>query len=169
MMAKRRETRRRKRSERRERTPEELAAAREAQELEAAAGDGVDDDRAVVGERSWTGVAGASLGILIMGMVGVSTLLWPPEDASRLWAIPFAMLAAGFVPALWVTSRASAVRQRVLRGTVVGCLLVAFGSTFVLASPVVAVILMPPTALLAVSAGLIFQGANREPAARRKR
>lgn len=103
-----------------------------------------------------------------MGALGLSVLIEPSEDVSRLAGIPFVLLGAGFVPALWVSLRPSPIRRLVLRTTVIGCLLTAFGSTIVFTTASIAVILMPSSALLAIAAGLIFQG-RRETPAKKKR
>lgn len=166
-MAKRKEKRRQKRQERRERSLEEREAAREA--MEEASPEAVQraDESPVPGAgRSWTGIIGAGLGILAMGGIGLTLLIETSEDVSRWAGVPFLLLAAGFGPALWVSARPSRIRQRVLRATVIGCLLTAFASTFVFTTAAIAVMLMPSSALLAIAAGLIFQGFGRTQAKR---
>lgn len=157
MPPKRRERRRRKRRGRKERPPEERVSApgsrEEASEAESQ-GEG-----AVSGEGvSWTGVAGAVMGVVpLTALAGI--VLVDPGDAERTWALLFALPAAGFVPALWVSITESANRQRIQRATVIGSLLLVFVSTF-LVGLILAFVLMPATALLAIAAGLIFQGSG---------
>lgn len=99
-----------------------------------------------------------------MGFAPMSLLagivLVDPGDASRTWALLFALPGAGFLPALWASIRPTPNRERIQRATVIGCLLLAFASTF-LVGLIVAVVLMPATALLAIAAGLIFQGGRQ--------
>lgn len=159
-MAKRKEKRREKRQERRERSPEERAQARDAAE----APDTHEERPAPIGV-SWTGFAGSGFGVLSMGALAVIVLA-DPGEASRTWSLLFGLPAVGFLPALWASISPTPARMQVLRATVVGCLLLAFVSSFLLGL-IMAVVLMPPTALLAVAAGLIFQG--RGSAAPKKR
>lgn len=162
-MGKRKEKRRLRRQERRERTPEEREVARA--EWEEAAAEQEATPSAAVRGVSWMGLIGSGMGFVSMGTLAVVVLV-DPGEASRTWALLFALPAVGFLPALWASVAPTPVRMQVLRGTVIGCLLLAFAGSFLLGL-IVAVLLMPATALLAIAAGLIFQG--RSGAAQKSR
>jgi len=105
---------------------------------------------------SWTGLIGGLLGFLFPSQSAVYTIVWP-GDASRLSAIPLFLVALIYVPAVWVSLFRSPRRQRVLRTVLVVSLpLVVLGIVFF--GPAFATLLLVPSTLLAVAAGLVFQG-----------
>jgi hypothetical protein len=84
-----------------------------------------------------------------------------PGEGSRWWSPAFAVTALAFVPAVVVAVRPAAARDAVLRFTTIGCLILAVAGTLVF-GPILAFLLAPATALLAVAAGLIWQGGARK-------
>jgi hypothetical protein len=105
---------------------------------------------------SYTGIAGASLGILIFAGVTVAVLLDPGSN-TRLWAVPFAAMALAFLPALVVSMTGGPRREVVLRATTGFCLVAAILGSLPLGFGF-ALLMAPPLALIASAAGLIFQG-----------
>jgi hypothetical protein len=80
-------------------------------------------------------------------------------DGPRTWGIAFAAVAIAFLPALYVSAVPGHPRRdAVLRATTVGALVLSFASIPVFGSLEFAVLMAPPTALLAIGAGFIFQG-----------
>lgn len=118
---------------------------------------------------SWTGTIGAVMGSGALGLIAIGVLI-DPGSGSRLWALLFALPAAGFLPALRASVRPSPNRQRVQRTTVIGCLLLVLVASITLGGIglLIAVVLMPATALLAIAAGLIFQGRPQAPAKKKR-
>lgn len=109
---------------------------------------------------SWTGLAGGVLGFGIMVALTVA-IAAGAGNGSRLAAVPFGALSTIFVVAIVASVRPVASRQRILKGVVAGCLVMAIVGT-VLFGPGVAFLLAPPIGLLAQAAGFIFQaGAPR--------
>ncbi len=115
---------------------------------------------------SWTGLIGGLIGFVFLAQSAVYTLVWP-GDGSRLSAIPLFLVALIYMPAVWVSLFPSPRRQRVLRSVLVVSLpLVVLGIVFF--GPAFATLLLIPSTLLAVAAGLVFQG-RQEPQGRGKR
>jgi hypothetical protein len=106
-----------------------------------------------------TGLIGGALGFAFLVQSAVYTLI-SPGDLSRLVAVPLALMALLYVPAIWVSAFPSALRQRVLR-TVLGVSLPLIVAGVVLFGPTFATLLMIPSALLAIAGGLVFQGGKR--------
>lgn len=100
---------------------------------------------------SWLGLIGALVGFVPMTALGIEFLL----DGRALAAVPLAMSAI-YLPAIVASTRTTPRRRAVLRGVVAASIVVVFISLPFL-GPTLAVVLMPATALLAVSAGLIFE------------
>lgn len=105
----------------------------------------------------------------MLGLIAIGVLI-DPGGGSRVWALLFALPAVGFLPALRASVSPSPNRQRVQRATVIGCLLLVLVSSIALggAGLLIAFVLMPATALLAVAAGLIFQGRPQEPVKKKR-
>jgi len=103
-----------------------------------------------------------------MALIAIGVLI-DPGSGSRWWSLLFVFPAIGFLPALRASVRPSANRQRVQRATVIGCLMLVVVSSVMLggAGLLIAFVLMPATALLAIAAGLIFQGPAKTPAKKR--
>lgn len=104
----------------------------------------------------------------MLGLIAIGVAI-DPGSGSRWWALLFALPAAGFLPALRASMRAGANRQRVQRATVIGSLLLVLVSSIALGGVglLIAVVLMPATALLAIAAGLVFQGRPQGPVKKR--
>ena len=148
----RRRRKRRQRLERQEQRQEANAAGVPVSEEAAPA----PEPAAGGGGVSFSGAAGGLLGAA-MFFARAMQLLIDPGDDSRLWAIAFSLLGLFFLPAVVVSIvRDHPRRRRILRFTTIGVMLlallgsVAFGIGF-------AIIVAPPTALLAIGAGFIFQ------------
>ena len=101
-------------------------------------------------------MAGGVLGFAIMIALAIAVAAGA-GDASPWWAAPLVMLGAIFAAAGWVSVKALASRERVLKGFVV--LVIVLG---VIGAPQygleLLLVLAPPIALLAQAAGLIFRG-----------
>ena len=103
--------------------------------------------------------SGATGGLLAASMFFAlaAELLIDPGDVSRVAAIAWAFIGFCFLPAIWVSVvRDHPRRQPVLRITTVAVMVLAMLS-LLLAGLSLAVLLAPPTALLAIGAGFIFQ------------
>lgn len=100
----------------------------------------------------------------MLGLIAIGVLI-DPGSGSRWWSLLFVMPALGFMPALRASVRPSANRQRVQRATVIGCLLLVLVSSIALGGIglLMAIVLMPATALLAIAAGLVFQARAQGP------
>ena len=79
-----------------------------------------------------------------------------PGDASRLVAIPLLAMAAVYIPAVWVSLFPSPRRQPVQRWVLSITLAMVVVGVFVDAA--FATLLLIPSTLLAIAAGLVFQG-----------
>ncbi len=104
-------------------------------------------------------------GLIGLGLFGALTvgILIDPGDGSRMWAVLFGAIAVAFLPAVWVATTPVARRQPFLRGVVIGCLATAFiGALFFGVG--FAFLMLLPTTLLAVAAGLVFQGRQDQKA-----
>jgi hypothetical protein len=104
---------------------------------------------------SYSGLAGALLGFGICAALAVA-LAAGAGTASRWWAVPLAVIALLFLPALICSVMPTPARSMVLRATTIGCLVIGAGGLFI--DPTLAVVLAPPTGLLAVGAGFVMQG-----------
>jgi len=114
-------------------------------------------ERATGGSISFSGAAGGLLGA---GMFFASSMgiVIDPNDDSRLWAMPSALVGLCFLPAIWVSvARDHPRRRNVLRITTIGVMAIAMLSLLTPLGFSLAVLLAPPTALLAIGAGFIFQ------------
>ncbi len=105
---------------------------------------------------SYSGAAGGLLGAGMFFALAVAVLI-DPGEGSRLWSIAFGFVGLCFLPAVFVSIVRDHPRRRpVLRITTVGLILLAmlglagFGIGFSL-------VLAPPTVMLAIGAGFIFQ------------
>lgn len=77
-----------------------------------------------------------------------------------MWAVLFGAIAIAFLPAVWVTATPVARREPFLRGVVIGCLVTAFVGVLFFGVGF-AFLMLLPTTLLAIAAGLVFQGRRR--------
>ena len=106
---------------------------------------------------SFSGAAGGLLGAA-MFFASAMGIVIDPNDDSRLWAIPSALVGMCFLPAIWVSVVRNHPRRRsVLRITTVGVMAIAMLSLLTPLGFSLAVLLAPSTALLAIGAGFIFQ------------
>ena len=148
-MTRRREARRRHREERKRRLPEERQAAK-------APG----PTARLASERniSWMGLAGGVLGALLLAQAAVYNLI--SDDGTTFAAATLAVLASAYLPAVWASVVDTPRRQAVLRGVLaVTLVFVVAGVLFVDAA--FATLLIVPSTLLAIAAGLVFQGRPR--------
>ncbi len=112
---------------------------------------------------SYSGAAGGLLGAGMFFAAAMGIVV-DPGGESRLWAIPSAVIGLCFLPAIWVSVvRHHQRRQRVLRITTVGVMGIAMLSLLTPLGFSLAVLLAPPTALLAIAAGFIFQRSAKRP------
>lgn len=103
------------------------------------------------------GVVGGLSGLLPMAAIAASILI-DPGDASRWYAIVFAIGALFFVPVTWASYFPTSRRVQVQKGAVFGCLAIAAVTSILLSTLVIAVLLAIPTTLLAIASGIVFQG-----------
>jgi len=108
---------------------------------------------------SWTGLAGGALGVLLPLQSGLYLVVLP-GDSSRLAAIPLFFIGLLWVPAVWVSVRATPIRRRTLR-TILAVSLPLVVAGVVLYGPQFATLLLIPSTLLAIASGLVFQGRQR--------
>lgn len=109
---------------------------------------------------SFSGAAGGLLGAGMFFALAAAILI-DPGEGSRLWAIAFAFGGIVFLPAIAVSIvPGHPRREAVLRTTTITIMLMA-GLGLVTFGIGVAVILAPPTALLAIGAGFIFQRSGK--------
>ena len=149
-MTRRRDTRRRHRTERRQREPGAAPVAPEPPSPET---------KPVIRDISLMGVAGGLSGMLPMATIAVLILI-DPGQASRLWAIGFFVGALFFVPVTVASVVPNQRRQAVQKGAVFACMAIAAVSAVFLDIGL-AVLLAIPTTLLAVASGIIFQPSAR--------
>jgi hypothetical protein len=148
-MTRRRQTRRRRRTERREGGPavtdSHVSVTPEAQAA----------PNASFRDISYTGLAGGLTGVIALGQSGVFYLLGE-ADESQWWSIPLFVGAAVYLPAIWVSVRPVPNRRSVLRG-VLAITLVLMVVGAVLFDPAIFGLLLIPSGLLAIAAGLLLQ------------
>lgn len=102
------------------------------------------------------GLLGGVLGAFLLWQAALFVLI-NPEEGSRLAAIPLFAIGSLYLPAIWVSITPAARRQTVLRWVLsVTLVFVLIGVLFV--DPAFATVLLLPSTLLAIAAGLIFQG-----------
>jgi hypothetical protein len=105
---------------------------------------------------SWTGLLGGLLGAFLLWQAALFVLI-NPQGASRLAAIPLFAIGSLYLPAIWVSITPTGRRQAVLRWVLaVTLIFVLIGVLFL--DPAFATLLLLPSTLLAIAAGLIFQG-----------
>jgi hypothetical protein len=107
---------------------------------------------------SWTGLIGGIAASVGIGGLGVAVIA--VGDAVELAVIMFA-IAAVYIPAVYVSIVRTPARRGVLRATVVFSLLLAFTDFLLLRAGFIFLMLVPTT-LLAIAAGLIFQRRSPE-------
>jgi hypothetical protein len=141
-MTRRRESRRRHRAERREREPAVTPPPPSAPEPPKPPRD-----------VSWTGLAGGITGALPLAARSVD--IFVNGDVSRFWAVPLLLIGVVYAPAIWVSVRPVANRRKVLRNVlVVSLVAMVLGAVFI--SVQLATLLLIPSSLLAIAAGLMF-------------
>lgn len=106
---------------------------------------------------SWTGLIGGLTGAVPLGARAVEILV-DPGDLSRLWAIPVFGIAAVYLPAVWVSVAQVPSRRRILRNILSLTLVLLVIATVLTGDPALALLLLIPSTLLAIAAGVIFQG-----------
>jgi hypothetical protein len=146
-MTRRREARRRQRIDRRDRDPDAIAQPATTPSLETAEARDI----------SVMGVVGGLAGILPFSGVAVGILFDPGIDEKWIAAI-FAVIALAFVPVTMASIVSTPRRRSVQRFTVFACLGLAAGGSLLTGDLIVAMLLAIPTTLLAIAAGIVFQG-----------
>jgi len=149
-MTRRRQSRRRHRTERRERDPSApaLATVQAPPDQDEARGPWLTDV-------SWTGLLGGITGTLALGQAAVYILVENAQDVSTLWVIPILAAAAVYLPAVWVSLRPNPGRRPVYRAILaVTLVFMVFGAVFL--DPAFFGLLLIPSSLLAVAAGMLF-------------
>ena len=150
-MTRRREARRRQRIERKERDPDAVAQPAATPPPKAAQ----------VRDISVMGVVGGLAGILPFSGVAIGILFDPGIDEKWIAAI-FAVIALAFVPVTVASIVNTPRRRSVQRVTVFACLGLAAGGSLLTGTLIVAMLLAIPTTLLAIAAGIVFQGKGTE-------
>jgi hypothetical protein len=111
---------------------------------------------------AWTGLLGGVTGVLALGQSAVYVLVNTPDDVSTVWVIPMLAAAAVYLPAVWVSVRPTRRRRSVIRAVLaVTLVLMVIGA--VLIDAAFFGLLLIPSVLLAHAAGLIYQ-ARKPPA-----
>jgi len=108
---------------------------------------------------SWTGLIGASLGALFLAQAAVYILIHPGEG-SRWLALALFAAAALYLPAVWASVFATAIRQRVQKAVLAVTLALVVAGVL-LVDAAFATLLLIPSTLLAIAGGLVFQGGTR--------
>jgi len=146
-MSRRQQSRRRHRAERRDRDPAAVppvpAAPPEA-------------PRPWLADVSYTGLLGGVTGVLALGQAAVYILVENAQDVSTLWAIPIFAAAAVYLPAIWVSLRQNPRRRAVYR-TILAVTLVFMVVGAIFLDLAFFGLLLIPSSLLAVAAGMLFQ------------
>jgi hypothetical protein len=145
-MTRRQQSRRRHRAERRDRDP----AAPTPSPLQPAP-----PARPWLTDVSYTGLLGGITGVLALGQSGVYILVVNPDDVSPLRAIPLFVGAAVYLPAIWVSVRPTPSRRKVIRAVLaVTLVMMVLGAVF--SDPGYFGLLLIPSSLLAIAAGMLF-------------
>ncbi len=110
---------------------------------------------------SWTGLIGGLTGAVPIGARGVEIIV-NPQDLSRYWAIPLFAIVAVYLTAVWASVAPLPNRKRVLRNILSVTLVLLVTATVLTGDPGLAVLLLIPSSLLAIAAGVIFQGPQRD-------
>jgi len=100
---------------------------------------------------------GGLTGFLPLAVRAVQILV-DPGDISRLWAVPLFAVAGAYLPAVWASVAPVKDRRRVLRNVLAVTLVLIVAATILTGDPALAVLLLIPSTLLALAAGVIFQG-----------
>ncbi len=90
------------------------------------------------------------MGIAPMATLGIEFL----SDGRALAAVPL-LMAAIYAPAVWASVARTERRQAILRGSLTASLVLAFAGS-ALFGPVLLIVLVPATALLAIAGRLVF-------------
>ena len=143
-MTRRREARRRHRSERRDRVPGATASAPRTPSASPKPPRDI----------SYTGLLGGLTGAIPVGARSADILV--SGDVSRFWALPLFAIAAVYLPAVYVSVRPFENRRKVLRNVLtVSLVAMVLGAVFI--SVQLAGLLLIPSSLLAIAAGMLFQ------------
>jgi uncharacterized membrane protein YdjX (TVP38/TMEM64 family) len=89
-------------------------------------------------------------------------VLMDPGELSRWWAAPFLLIAIVYLPAVWASLAPIPDRRPVFRRVLMISLILMVLAT-VLIHPFFAIVLLIPSTLLAIAAGLIFQRPAQAP------
>jgi len=104
------------------------------------------------------GLAGGVLGATLLAQAAVFNLI--SDDGTTFAAATLGLLAAAYLPAVWASVVDTPRRQVVLRWVLaVTLVFVVAGVLFIDAA--FATLLIAPSTLLAIAAGLVFQGRRR--------
>jgi hypothetical protein len=152
-MTRRRAARRRHRAERRERDPDAAQPAPVGPQPRQPA-------EPWYREISLTGLIGGVTGALALGQAAVYILVVNTEDVSELWAIPIFAAAAVYIPAAWVSVRPHPNRRTVYR-TVLAITLVFMVIGAIVFDPAFFGLLLVPSSMLAIAAGMLFRGPQK--------
>lgn len=109
---------------------------------------------------SWTGLAGGLTGAVPIGAF-VIELLVDPAGESRWWALPFSLMAIVYLGAVWASVASVRNRKRILRNILSVTLIMLVAASILTSNPGFALLLLIPSSLLAIAAGVIFQGPRR--------
>jgi hypothetical protein len=105
---------------------------------------------------SYWGMAGGFWALSIFALAAVAYGV-SDNDHKTVSAIVYAVAALAFVPAIVVSITPTSRRNLVLRAETALCMVLAFAGLFFF-DPGIAVLLSPPTIMLATGAELVFQG-----------
>ena len=95
-----------------------------------------------------------------LGAFAVELLVDPAGD-SRWWALPFSVMAFVYLGAVWASVAGVQNRRRILRNILAVTLVMLVLASILTSNPGFALLLLIPSSLLAIAAGVIFQGPQR--------
>jgi hypothetical protein len=99
------------------------------------------------------------LGLALLGQAAVYNFV--SDDGEVVAGVTLAVMASAYLPAVWVSVVPVPQRQAVLRGVLaVTLVFVVVGVVFLDAA--IALLLIVPSTLLAIAAGLVFQGSKAQ-------
>ena len=92
------------------------------------------------------------MGILPMATIASAILENPPGVGRGFAAVPL-LMASAYTPAVWASLARTERRQSILRGTLLGSLVLPFAGSFIIGSILPLLVLAPATVLLWLALG----------------
>ena len=89
-----------------------------------------------------------------MFALALEIFIEPPEIGRPFASVPL-LMAAIYVPAIWASVASTERRQAILRGSLTASLVLAFSGSIIF-GPVLLIVLVPATGLLAIAGKLVW-------------